>query len=174
MRKAIFVLTILFFAFGTINAQFQEGKSHAGPNIGLSFVGNTLSFGANYEYGMKLASLPGLVGVGGVFRYWSYGNTYWSYTYIVVGAQGNYHFKVGDGKIDPYLGVTLAYNAGSSSWEGSDAYGGLLNQSSGFSGGIWFGFQAGARYWFSPNMAAHARFGAGTGSSLDFGIDFKF
>ena len=171
MRKAILVLTILFFAFGTINAQFQEGKSHAGPSIGLSFLGSTASFGANYEYGMKLADLPGLIGVGGIFRYWSYGNEFWSYTYIIVGAQGNYHFKVGNGKIDPYLGLTLAYNAGSSSWAGSGFGSGL---SSGFSGGIWFGFQAGARYWFSPNMAVNARFGAGSGSGLDIGVDFKF
>ncbi len=172
MKKAILVLALLFFVTTGVNGQFQEGKSHAGPSIGISFLGSTLSFGANYEYGMKIKDVPGLIGVGGIFRYWSYGNEFWNFTYIVIGAQGNYHFKIGDGKIDPYLGLTLAYNAGSSSWAGD----GILNQylNSGFSGGIWFGFQGGARYWFSPNLAAHARFGAGTGSSLDLGIDFKF
>ena len=44
----------------------------------------------------------------------------------------------------------------------------------GSTGDIWFGFQGGARYWFLQNMAAHARFGAGTSAGLDLGIDFKF
>ena len=169
MKKAVLVLAVLFFMVGNINAQFEVGKSHAGPSIGLSFLGSTVSFGANYEYGMKMDDVPGLIGVGGIFRYWSYGESVfglsdYTLTQMVIGAQGNYHFKVGDGKIDPYLGLTLAYNSVSSSWGG---YGGSA-------GGIWFGFQGGARYWFSPNMAAHARFGAGTSAGLDLGIDFKF
>ncbi|MEK6756074.1 MAG: hypothetical protein AABZ02_07985, partial [Bacteroidota bacterium] len=55
-------------------AQFQVGKHYAGPAIGLSFLGSTLQFGANYEYGMKMEF--GTVGIGGLFRYWSYGEDY--------------------------------------------------------------------------------------------------
>jgi len=166
MRKTILILAVLFFMVGTISAQFQEGKHHAGPSIGLSFLGSTLSFGANYEYGMKIDDVPGLIGVGGIFRYWSFGDAFsssdYTISYMIFGAQGNYHFKVGNGKIDPYIGLTLGYQSISGGWLGYGA------------GGIYFGFQGGARYWFSPNMAAHARFGAGAGSSLDLGIDFKF
>ncbi|MEE9431230.1 MAG: hypothetical protein V3V16_09330 [Melioribacteraceae bacterium] len=174
MKKVVLVLAVLFFMVGTISAQFQEGKHHAGPSIGLSFLGaSAVQFGANYEYGMKIDDVPGLIGIGGIFRYWNYDLGFWSYTNIVIGAQGNYHFKVGDGKVDPYVGITLAYNAGTVSSDGNDYFGSLLGNSV-TNGGIWFGFQGGARYWFSPNMAAHARFGVGTGSALDLGIDFKF
>ena len=171
MRKAILVLTILFFAFGTINAQFQEGKSHAGPSIGLSFLGSTASFGANYEYGMKMADIPGLIGIGGVVRYWSYGEIY-TYTDIIIAAQGNYHISLKNKKLDPFIGLILGYDINSWSYDGP--YSDYLTNTT--SGGLVLGLTLGTRYWFSPNMAVNARIGSGSnsGSTLDFGIDFKF
>ncbi|HQJ45240.1 MAG TPA: hypothetical protein PK195_01275, partial [Ignavibacteriaceae bacterium] len=118
----------------------------------------------------------GLIGIGGIARYWSYSEDYyygkWKYTDILIGAQANYHFKVGDGKFDPWLGVTLAYDAGKVSWDGPGGY----NYSEPSYGGMFFGGNAGARYWVSPTFAISARLGFGSLSygGLDLGVDFKF
>jgi hypothetical protein len=175
MIKPLLILAIiLVLAFPFVaDAQFQVGKSYAGPAVGLSFLGSTLQFGLNYEYGMKMDF--GTVGIGGLFRYWSYGEDFgigkWKYTDILIGAQGNYHFKLENDKIDPWAGLVLAYDAGSVSWDGPG--GGFLEPTH---GGLFLGAHAGGRYFFSPTMAVSARFGLGTlsYSALDIGLDFKF
>lgn len=169
LATVVLILCLPFVA----QSQFQAGKSHAGPAVGLSFLGSTFQFGANYEYGMKTDF--GTVGVGGLFRYWSYGEEYlsgeWKYTDILVGAQGNYHFKLENVKIDPWAGLVLAYDAGSVKWGGQFA---TFDKPT--HGGLFLGAHAGARYFFSPTMALSGRFGLGTLSygSLDIGLDWKF
>lgn len=179
MKKVILILAVLFFTVGTINAQFEAGKSHAGPSLGFGFAGYGLTFGADYEYGMNLKDIgvdaPGKLGVGGIFRYynWTEGSFgyEWSFTDIIIGAQGNYHFKVGDGKVDPWVGLVLGFDVATSSWDGPSGFG----DNSDSSGGIFFNGNAGVRYWFSPNMAARASLGfGGIVSSLILGVDFKF
>jgi hypothetical protein len=141
--------------------------------VGLSFLGSTFQFGANYEYGLKMDF--GTIGVGGLFRYWSYSEKFssgkWKYTDILIGAQGNYHFKLENDKIDPWAGLVLAYNGGSVKWDGP-----LATFPKPSHGGLFLGVHAGGRYWFSPTMAVSGRFGLGTLSygSLDIGLDWKF
>ena len=175
MKRVLSVLVALFLLIGTTNAQFEVGKHHVGPAIGLSFLASNVSFGANYEYAMDVKEIgldaPGILGLGGIVRYWSYDEGWFSYTDLVIAAQGNYHFKLENNKIDPYLGLVLGYDIGSWDWDGpydnlwDDTYGGFI-----------FGASAGCRYWFSPSMALNARFGTGSnlGSTLDLGLDFKF
>jgi hypothetical protein len=172
---------IVLVLFSTItlktNAQFEAGASYAGPSLGLSFLGSTFQLGLNYEYGMNLKQIgldgPGKIGIGGILRYWSYssGSDYskWKYTDILIGAQGNYHFPTGS-KLDPWIGLVLAYDAGSVSWDGSGS-----KVSEPTYGGLWLGAHAGIRYWISPTLAATARVGFGTLSygALDIGVDFK-
>ena len=107
-----------------------------------------------------------------MFRYWGYSETYWKYTNVLIGAQGNYHFVVSESKFDPYVGLVLAYDAGSVSWNGP----GSSFLSSPTYGGLWLAFQGGARYWVSSTVAITARIGFGTlsYSGLDLGVDFKF
>ncbi len=168
------VLVTLLMLPSSLHAQFVAGKSYLGPTIGLSFLGSTPEFGINYEYGMKLQNF-GTVGIGGLFRYWGYSETIfdgeWKYTNILIGAQGNYHFNTDGSKFDPWLGIVLAYDAGSVSWSGP--YG---NYATPAYGGFWSALQAGARYWISPTLALRASFGLGTLSyeALDLGVDFKF
>jgi hypothetical protein len=179
MKKMLFIIVVLLFAFGSSNAQFTPNNHYLGPCVGLSFLGSTPQFGVNYEYGMDLENF-GRVGIGGIFRYWSYsedfggflGSGKWSYTDILIGAQGNYHFKLESNTFDPWVGVTLAYDAGSVSWDGPGGY----NYASPTYGGLFFGAQGGARYWFSPTVAVSARLGYGSLSygALDLGVDFKF
>ncbi len=175
MKKLLSILVLLLFAYGNSNAQFTPMHHYLGPSIGLSFLGSTPQFGVNYEYGMDLENF-GRVGIGGIFRYWSYSEDYyygkWSYTDVLIGAQGNYHFKLDNDKFDPWVGLTLAYDAGSVSWDGPSGY----NYSSPTYGGLFIGADAGARYWVSPTIGISARLGYGSLSygALELGVDFKF
>ena len=168
------ILIILIAVSPAIYAQFRAQGNYIGPSIGLSFLGSSPELGINYEHGLKLEDI-GTIGIGGVFRYWSYSENYldgkWSYTNILIGAQGNYHFKLQGSKFDPWLGLILAYDAGSVSWSGNGAEG-----STPVSGGFWSALEGGTRYWISPTIALTARLGLGTLSytALDVGVDFKF
>lgn len=175
MKQLLSVLLLALLFTGFINAQFTPNKNYLGPSIGLSFLGSTPQFGANYEYSMDVQNF-GRVGIGGILRYWSYSEDYfaggWKYTDILIGAQGNYHFKLDTDKFDPWIGLTLAYDAGSVSWDGPSGY----NYASPTYGGFFIGANAGARYWVSPTVGLSARVGFGSLSygGLDLGVDFKF
>lgn len=170
------IVVILFLQQSPLNAQYVVEKHYAGPSLGLSFLGSTFQFGGNYEYALTLENF-GKVGIGGIFRYWSYSDAYfgggsWSYTNILIGAQGNYHFEIrGSEKYDPYAGLVLAYDGGSVSYSGAAV--GYVTPSH---GGLWLGIQGGLRYWIKPDIAITGRVGFGTLSygALEFGVDWKF
>lgn len=164
------VIALVLFT-STASAQYEAGRNYLGPSIGFAFLGSTPDFGVSYEYGLILQNF-GLVGIGGLFRYWGYSDVYWKYSNILIGAQGNYHFIISDSKLDPYVGLVLAYDAGSVSWNGP--YG--EHFASPTYGGMWLAAQGGARYWISPTISITGRIGFGTlgYSGLDFGVDFKF
>ncbi len=180
MQRKLFVftafvmVTLIMFA-ATANAQFEANKNYLGPSIGFAFLGSTPDFGASYEYAINMENF-GLVGIGGIFRYWGYSENYfagqWKYTNILIGLQGNYHFVVNNDELDPYAGLVLAYDAGSVSWSGPSGY----NYSSPTYGGLWLAAQGGLRYWVSPTVAVTGRIGFGTlgYSGIDLGVDFKF
>ncbi len=175
MKKLLLIVSLLLFAFGNSNAQFTPNHNYLGPSIGLSFLGSTPQFGANYEYSMDLENF-GRVGIGGIFRYWSYSEDFfdygWKYTDVLIGAQGNYHFILDNNKFDPWVGLTLAYDAGSVSYNGPSGY----NYASPTYGGFFVGLNGGIRYWVSPTIGISARLGYGSLSygALDIGVDFKF
>ncbi len=174
MKKLFIVsaalLLIMLFTSKTALAQFEINKNYLGPTIGLAFGASTISFGANYEYGIRLEEIAN-IGIGGVFRYWSYSDGYWSYTDIVIGAQTNYHFKFKNKKIDPWAGIILAFDFGSSNWSGP-----YSNSSNNSYGGMRISFNGGARYWISPTIALNGRFAFGTlgYGGIEIGVDFKF
>ena len=108
-------------------------------------------------------------------RYWAYSNDFafgqWSYTNLLIGAQGNYHFRIDNPKWDLWGGLVLAYDAGSVKYGGT--YGDIYPHPS--SGGVWLSIQGGARYWVSNNFGVTGRLGFGTlsYSALEFGVDWK-
>ncbi|MCC6255558.1 MAG: hypothetical protein IT276_11635 [Ignavibacteriaceae bacterium] len=175
MKRFISVLSLVLLFTVLTSAQFTPNKHYLGPSIGLSFLGSTPQFGANYEYSMVVKDF-GTIGIGGILRYWSYSEDFydggWKYTDILIGAQGNYHFKLDTDKFDPWIGLTLAYDAGSVSWDGPSG----SSYSSPTYGGFFIGANAGARYWVSPTVGLSARVGFGSLSygGLDLGVDFKF
>ncbi|MCX8010982.1 MAG: hypothetical protein N3A61_07510 [Ignavibacteria bacterium] len=171
MKKTqILIIALLTFSlFTTAYSQFQVEKHYIGPRLGLSFLGSTISFGADYEYGMRMEF--GNVGIGGIFRYWAYDEGWWSYTNILFGVQGNYHFKLDNQILDPWAGLVLAYDVGTWDYKGVKDY--WWREPS--YGGLWLGLVGGLRYWISPTMALVGRIGFGTLSygALEIGVDFK-
>ena len=175
MKKFFIVSTaMLLFVIATPQktaAQFEIGKHYIGPSIGFAFGASTIILGANYEYGILWEEV-GNIGVGGIFRYWHYSEGYASYTDIAIGAQANYHFKMKNKKFDPWAGLTLAFDFGSSSWSGpyeddywdSDSY-----------GGMWLTLNGGFRYWISPKIGLNGRLAFGTlgYGGIELGVDFK-
>jgi hypothetical protein len=175
MIKKVFVLLILSASISIAFAQFQADRHYAGPMIGLSFLGSTFQIGGGYEYGIEIENF-GLVGVGGIIRYWSYSENYivgeWNYSDFLIGVQGNYHFRMDESKFDPWAGLVLAYDAGSVEYNGPSGTG-YISPSY---GGLWLGLHGGLRYWIQPNLALSSRIGFGTlgYGALDIGVDFKF
>jgi len=169
---------ILFFILllnVTNNAQFELNKHYAGASVGMSFLGSAGQFGLDYEYSLELKDF-GSVGIGGILRYWGYKENYpsgsWNYSNFVLGAQGNYHFKLSDTKFDPWAGLIIAYNSSSVSWKGNNSSS-LVTPSS---GGMWLAANGGLRYWVAPNIAITGRitFGNLGYGSLDVGVNYKF
>lgn len=185
MKKVLLgTLTVLVLALPSVtfsqSSYFEPDRSYLGPSIGLSFLGSAFQFGANYEYAMKVDF--GMVGIGGIFRYWSYSESFndfyygigyqWKYSNILIGAQGNYHFKVDpSSKFDPFAGLILGYDGSSVSYSGPGGY----NYSTPTAGGLVVNIQGGTRYFLSPSTALRVSIGYGSLSygALDIGVDFK-
>lgn len=176
MIKKYLVLFFVIISASYSFPQYTIGNHYAGPSLGLSFLGSVVEFGGNYEYAMNLQDI-GTVGVGGILRYWTYSTSFiggkWSYTDFLIGAQGNYHFKIPDNnQWDPWAGLVLGYDVGSVDYVGPAAT--IYSEPS--YGGFFIGIQGGARYWINPQIALTGRISFGNLSygGLDVGVDFKF
>lgn len=188
MKKLI---TIIVFTVMAAAASFAQpfAKGNHAINLGVGF-GNVYYWGSNYsgfvpslsgsyEYGVAEipmgSQLTGVVGVGGYLG-WSaskYGSYYSSsdhYTIsdFIIAARGNYHFIFHD-KLDPYAGVWFGLDITSSRWKGSGQDPKVDLASTGVTGGVY----AGARWFFTDNIAVYAEMGYLI-SILNFGVTFKF
>lgn len=140
---------------------YEQGSSVIQATVGLG-GGLGMPIGLAYDYGLKeRISLGGYVGYAS--KTVNYGFFDASFTYILVGARGNYHFDAGD-RFDPYVGVLLGYNAASV----STSNGGVLAAG----GGVAYGGQLGARYFLTDNLAAVGELGYGIGY-LTLGLAYK-
>jgi hypothetical protein len=152
---------------------FSLGYTDVGAVVGLGGIGGaSASFGGRFEHAFK--ALPdmgnGILGIQAAFDYYSWGSSFtgysWSYKYIPIGVTANYHFKLDEPKIDPFVGVGLGYNIISCSVTGS------FSGDCGYSSGIYVIARIGARYFFTPTMALYGDAGAG-GATLNVGLTFK-
>ncbi|MEI8135585.1 MAG: hypothetical protein WCH46_11025 [bacterium] len=109
---------------------------------------------------------PGIIGIGGRVDYWSWAySTDYSWTWIAISAFANYHFILTDNKWDLFAGLGLVYE--NISWSNKSALGGVnLYPST-----VTLQGNAGARYFFSPNLAGRALVGFGI-SYITVGVDF--
>ena len=82
------------------------------PTVGFGSVGSaSMAFGGRFEKALKpLPSLGnGMLGIQVGLTYYSWSDAFFSYKYIPIGVTANYHFKLSDPKIDPFLGLGLGY-----------------------------------------------------------------
>jgi hypothetical protein len=157
-----FLLAVLLVAFSNQSySQYQVGKNTGSLSVGVGGGGLTgtgaIPISAEFNFLNFEKNIQA-----GVFASYSstsedfyYGK--WKYTYIIIAAQGNWHFMPGE-KLDPFAGVSLGYDIGSSSATYNNGY--LNNFSASASvGGIFFSAQAGLNYWFSEKWAVQVRVG---------------
>lgn len=176
-NKYIFLLLLLpSFLFG----QLEVNKNMVGPSAGFSFLESTLQLGLNHEYNIDLGDIgiksDGILGIGGIFRYWNYSEKFrdfqWDYTNILLGVQTNYHFYFPSDNIDPWFGIVIAYDFGNADLKITNSFINVVNKDY---GGMFIGAAAGIRYWVSKNIGISARIGIGSSSygALDLGIDYQ-
>ena len=176
LAKIIFL--ILLFLSVSIFGQFKSADNYFEPVIGFSFLGSAVQYGANYEHTFLIKSKHKM-GVGFIIRYWKYSENFvttkTSYVDLLLGVQSNYHFYLKNKRVNPWVGIVLAYNLGSAktSWREESHPDAVLEPPDQF--GVWFGVHAGLRYWLSENIAVSTRIAFGTMSygALDLGIVFR-
>lgn len=186
MKRAIIIVLLLSFATTTSFSQsLEKGNQCINAGIGLgngyhaagAAYGFGIGFNASYEYAIvevRMGSqLTGVVGVGGFAGISLASRTYGSidgkshYTNWMIAARGTYHFIFHD-KFDPYAALSLGYWGYSWKWKGN----GQISDPTGTYGGFGPGFVAGARYFFTPNIAIYAEIGYLL-NILNFGVTFK-
>lgn len=174
MRKMMVALAFvagLGLAVQTAAAQtaagYGPGYMDVGPTIGFGSLGSaSMAFGGRFEMALKpipaLASLGnGVVGIQVGATYYSYSFYEWSIKYIPIGVTANYHFKLSDPKIDPFVGAGLGFEIVSCT--GTGLFG------CGSSSSIYFIGRAGVRYFLAPKLALYGDVGAG-GALANVGV----
>ena len=94
------------------SAGFGLGSTDVGVVVGLGGVGGaSASFGGRFEHAIK--ALPdlgnGILGIQAAFDYYSWSGPGYSWKYLPIGVTANYHFKLDEPKIDPFVGLGLGY-----------------------------------------------------------------
>ncbi|HEX3074952.1 MAG TPA: outer membrane beta-barrel protein [Ignavibacteriales bacterium] len=178
----VLLLVVLFTA--GIQAQDAFNKGDKLLSAGISLGGlygiygdqNFPPLSVQFQYGIeKNLSVGGLIGYSSSsydYSYWGGEDWSWDYTYILIGAKGEYHFKElfeDQTKWDPYVGLFLGYNI--VSVDAPADYDNYYGYDEGASYFTW-GFNAGLRYYVSPKVAIFGELGYGLGI-LTLGATFK-
>ncbi|WP_185290139.1 outer membrane protein [Chryseobacterium lactis] len=168
MKQRMFILGMISL-FGSAAAQrIQKGEAQINVDIGAANGwGLPVSVGVDYAIHNDIT-----IGIEGSYATEKYSGDIKG-SWLGIGANGNYHFntllKIPN-KWDIYAGATLAYNSFSYKYNGTD-----YDYFDGKSSGIGFAGQAGARYFFTKNLAAHVELGGGTvASGGKAGLTYKF
>src|SRR5688572_20415751 len=147
------------------------GYTDIGAVLGIGGVGEaSFALGGRFEKVIKpLLDLgDGLLGiqVGADWWSWDFGSGY-SVSYIPIGVTANYHFKMENKKIDPFLGAGLGYQLVNAScvYQGVDYCGSYSSQ-------IYFITKGGIRYFMNSNTALYADIGVGA-ANLNVGAVWK-
>ena len=122
---------------------FQKGKMWITPQIGLYSWGGSIPFGASFE-----TAITPNIGVGGTGMAMFWSDVGYSLSLIMLSAEVAYHFtQLKVDNLDLYAGGGLGYSIYSfgSGYMGSGA------------SGIYIETLLGARYYFTPKLAASLR-----------------
>ena len=177
MKKVLLVLlTLLVFSSMASFAQgFRNGSKTLNAGIGFGFAGIEGSatippISVGYQVGITdKISVGGIVCYSGSSYKASFGaSSYeWKYSYIVLGARGEYHFMEPSDKLDLYAGLTLGYDIVSVTTPSGTFSGYSAAGSEFFVGG-----HVGARYAVSNSWGGFGELGYGIGY-LTVGAYFK-
>jgi hypothetical protein len=183
MKHFVFVLVALLF-LSTVQS-FSKGpytKERSDLNIGIG-LGSTLygtstlpPITASYEFGFPgkpnnftdKVSIGPYAGIAMAEDDWYWGT--WTYTHIIIGARGSYHFYNED-NIDAYGGLMIGYNIVSSKYESKHGYDDS-DHSSDAGSGLTYSLYVGGRYYFSPGFGVYAELGYGI-AYLSLGVTLK-
>jgi hypothetical protein len=179
MKKLLLSLLVVVFTFTQLLAQestFKKGDKalNLGIGFGSSYYGGYYTshmpaISASFEIGVADGILDkGSIGVGGYVGYSSAKySTYWKTSNFLIGVRGSFHYPLVN-KLDTYTGLQLGYNAFSTKYY--DTY---ISNYSATASSIGFAWFAGARYYFSNNIAAFAEVGYGV-AYFTIGVALKF
>jgi hypothetical protein len=171
--KKIIILSMVFCFAVAANAQeiFQKGTNVLNLGIG---IGSYIPVEVSFEHGIVSGLIKGengSIGIGGYAGWYTDSNSYPSgkltYNNVLLGARGAFHYQFVD-KLDTYAGLMLGYEIVSSKWSGGGLYNGVIS-TSGFTSACFLG----ARYYFSPTIAAYGELGYGI-AYLKAGVALKF
>lgn len=175
MKKISVLLSALFITMMSFaqNGAYSKGDKLLNVGVGLnSYYSGGLPVGASFEYGVTED-----ISVGVNFDYLShkykyYGGSY-KWTAMYFGARGSYHFNtllnIDNEKVDVYAGATLGYR--SFKWKDSWGESGLSGK---YDNGLYVGFFAGGKYYFTDNIGGFAELGAIGSTNFRIGVAFKF
>jgi hypothetical protein len=188
MKRILLISLLLILALSISFGQiaYKKGDQVGSVMIGLgSFIyasGASSSMppiSVAYDYGynenISLGGLISYTGASETYQTYSYNGGFnyvpvtakWSWSYIIIGARGAYHYDLlHNDKIDTYGGLMLGYEIVSESTDNT-AY-----PVSGSSSALLFSGYVGARYYFTPNLAAQAELGFGL-ALLNIGVAYK-
>jgi hypothetical protein len=175
----LFILIALLFVSASSYSQLKEKDNLLGGSLGFWAKGEVPMFGVNFESNITQAGV-GTVGLGGIFRYYSYRFNYGNgdsrrYSFTSFGFQTNYNFnQIGNGTFVPFIGAVLGYNYVNSTYTDVSRNAVYVSDVS-YSSGAWIWGQTGFRYFFSPSTAGTVRIGFGNNdfNTLELGVDFK-
>ena len=179
MKKLIFTFILFICVTGITNSQLREKDNLLGGTLGFWAKGNSPMLGVNFESEVVQAGI-GTIGVGGLFRYYTFTNTYSNgntrrYSFSSLGVQGNYNFnEIGNGSFVPFLGLVLGYNHVNTTY--TNIHGNLITETDiTYNSGAWMWAQGGFRYFFNNNVAGSVRAGFGNNdfNTLELGVDIK-
>lgn len=152
------------------------GYTDIGAVIGLGGQSGSSGVAIGGRFEKVIKPLPdmgdGMLGIQVGVDWWSWD---WGYiggtssvTVIPIGVTANYHFKMENKKVDPFIGAGLGYEI----WNASCVYQGVDYCANTYSSGIYFITKAGIRYFLNDGMAVYGDVGVGA-SNLNVGLMWK-
>ena len=183
-KRALLVMVLVAALTGGVFAQNWYDSYADGIDGSMALINGGIGLGTTggYSRGIPPISasvdfllpidLPITVGVIGTLSTWKYSPYYssnYSVTYrnIGIGGRGMYHFNFIE-NLDVYTGLTLGYVIQNATVSGE--YGGTYTGSSFFL----FGFNIGARYFFTDLLGAYAEIGWSGLQFASIGVSLKF
>lgn len=167
MKKVLLSLIVAIVSTFATAQHFENGSKflHVGVGVLSPYAYSGSKMGVPPVHASLEIGVTDKIGVGGLIGYTTskyeaafWNSKYsWKYTYLIIGARGNYHFYQDD-KFDVYGGAMLGYNVASAKFESTDkSIEAFITEPK--VGGVAFGVYAGGRYFFNDNSALFAEVG---------------